>query len=444
MRILYVLLLLPFLFSCDNDLTTIGQDFIDNESGFIQHSINLENTRTIKLDSFVTSCGRVGEYINVLYMGRYNDNKGVNNYSGLTQAIPTFQICPYSFPGISTVAKLDSITFNFAYSGKLWGDTLNPTPQTFHLYRLSERPEALESYNYFFYSNSKIPYQNGEKLASVTFIPKTDYMTELHFVLTENTTAKYLWEQSLNDSDRLFDHLPFSFLDYFKGLAIVPDENNNCILGIHSQPDSLYMAFYYNTGADDQTQSILKFPLSQRDLQYNQFTNVPSPYYTALTTQTQSVTLDENNHIPALIEGLSGYCMKVTLPSPEPLAEYTTIVKAELEFEIEPIGTDYIPYPNTLIAYKTNNLNEIMGILTNDAAGQTPIQGFPRIDPFDKSEIKYTFNITDYYKRLVQSIDPIESSKEILISVPTISSSFDRVIIQKTPILKIYYGNYKL
>ena len=74
MRLIFFLLIATLgLYSCNNDLTTIGQDLINNGNHIEVQTTLLKETGTIKIDSFITSSGRYGSAITEMFMGRYAD-----------------------------------------------------------------------------------------------------------------------------------------------------------------------------------------------------------------------------------------------------------------------------------------------------------------------------------------------------------------------------------
>ena len=90
--------------------------------------------------------------------------------------------------------------------------------------------------------------------------------------------------------------------------------------------DSLYLEFHYSSAGISNT---LRFPLSQREFQYNQILNYPTPEFATLTNQKQSVPFKEVKL--ALTQGLCGYMTKMTLPTAPLYDKYMTIVKANLK-----------------------------------------------------------------------------------------------------------------
>lgn len=108
MRLLVFIGVFFALYSCNNNLSTIGQDMINNTNHIELQTIQIEEVSTVKVDSFITSMGiNYGNEINKLFMGKYEDE-----YSGTTRAVPCFQIAPIYQPNIATGAVLDSVTLN--------------------------------------------------------------------------------------------------------------------------------------------------------------------------------------------------------------------------------------------------------------------------------------------------------------------------------------------
>ena len=190
MRIIFFLVFtILVLSSCNNDLTTIGQDLIYNENQIEVKTSFIEQTGTVRLDSFITSGGRYGDAISQMFMGRYEDQM-----SGTTVTYPCFQLVPSSTPNIAARIKLDSVTFHFKFGNKLWGDTISsPQIQTFDLYRLSELPYLNTEKGEYIYNVASIAW--GDSLGRVSFLPKRANMKEAEFKLENNDFLIDLFEK---------------------------------------------------------------------------------------------------------------------------------------------------------------------------------------------------------------------------------------------------------
>lgn len=439
MRLLVFIGVFFALYSCNNNLSTIGQDMINNTNHIELQTIQIEEVSTVKVDSFITSMGiNYGNEINKLFMGKYEDE-----YSGTTRAVPCFQIAPTYQPNIATGAVLDSVTLNFTYAGEMWGDTLTDLRiQEFKLYQLKSLPELDYDESGYFYNTAQVNIQS-DPLSSVVFYPRASNIKNAYFKLSESFGEELF--QKMQYRDPIFqisanNPIPFiNFLNYFKGLAIVPSESNNCIMSIRAVSDSLYLQFHYHEG---NVQSSISLPLSQPEYMYNRIVTEPTGPFTELTDQEKQVYFEEADDI-AIAQGLSGYMVKLTLPAPPLNRPYTTIIKAELTLKPKTFVDNIINYPRNLYVYQTNKINEIKGFLLNNPnnSSSTITGKYTQFDP-NRANDRYVFDMTGYYQYLSAN-PPLQEKNEILLSIPYWTSNFDRMIVDELPLLKIYYAIYK-
>ncbi|MEG0795614.1 MAG: DUF4270 family protein [Odoribacter sp.] len=436
MRFIFLLsTIVLWLYSCNNDLSGIGQDLINNGNQIEVKSILLSETGTIKIDSFITSSGRYGKGMAEMYMGRYEDV-----YSGTTMAYPCFQLVPAYQPSIASRFTLDSVTFHFNFGEKIWGDTVNPVPQTFTLYQLSDLPTLKTDDNDYFYNTNSIPW--GKELARTSFIPKNRIMKYVYFRLPNDEFTEDLFNKMKNN-DPIFKPVAsssisyYKFLNYFKGLAIQTSADNNCLFSIQMKPDSLYMRFHYHD-SDIKNSFDLKLLTESNKYQYYTIKNEPAPQFAALTNQKDEVPFTNNKL--AMAQGLSGYMVKINIPEPEIPETFKTVVKAEIEIKPKVWYSPIVASPSMISVYHTNKLNEIKDIVFNST--DNPVIGKYKNDPGNLDNNRYIFDITDYYQQL--STQPSQNLKrEILLTIPNLTSSFDRMLVKDTPILRVYYATYK-
>lgn len=434
--------ILLFIYACNNDLKTIGQDMIDNGNYIGEDNLVVSRMSTIRIDSFATSSGIYSETsINEIIAGKYTDE-----YGGTTTAVPCFQISPTYRPSISTRAALDSVTFHIRYGGKIWGDTIfNPQLQEFDLYRLSALPEFDYDDNGYFYNTTKV--NLGEKIGTTEFLPKRANINRAYFRIDDALADTLFNKIKYREDDDIYEpnatSTPFlKFLHYFKGLAIVPHEDNNCLISFSALADSLYLQFNYKEGGADR---ILRFPLAQKEYQYNSFQTNPAetgpgePRFEALKKQEDEVSFEKAKNI-ALAQGLSGYMIKLTLPNPLLYPSYTTIIKAQLEIKPEYFSNNPIQYAKQVIVYTTDDMNRITGYLQNSSTSN--VIGTLQLNDQNSNENRYIFDLTEFYQRKL-SQTPSAKEQQILISIPNLSLSYDYMIAREMPIVKIYYANYK-
>ena len=75
--------------ACNNDVTSIGQDLLNDDSYVELVKYNIENSSTIKLDSFPTSTAKTGSELYNLIVGAIKDP-----VTGFTNAQPYFSLVP--------------------------------------------------------------------------------------------------------------------------------------------------------------------------------------------------------------------------------------------------------------------------------------------------------------------------------------------------------------
>lgn len=425
MRILSFLALVVVICSCNNNLTQIGQDMVDNESYVFLEKQEIFETYTMKIDSFVTSRYYSSDpAITTLMAGRYSDD-----ISGTTVATPYFQVAPSGSTDLSSTFIFDSLTFNFKLNGKLWGDTINPRLQTFYLYRLAEVPKLNSDQKNVFYNTHTVPL--AEKLATASFFSKKEGVSKAYFKLDYNFGLQLF--QDMQNRSPNFDSQS-AFVLFFKGLAMVPDESNDCMIPIAAIPDSLYLRFHYHKTEDKST---LDFNLAMTELQFNNIKTILPPKFDALRKQEDKVSIEETDY--SIAQGLNGYMLKIDLPLPKITGEYTTLVKAELELRPMIMSNPIISEPPYLYVYRSNKKNDLVQMIMN---GQEPLRAELRIDPLNKEENRYVINLTDYYQALLGEALWPESTNQLILTIPNVGSSYNRLIVNKIPVLKLYYATY--
>lgn len=141
----------------------------------------------------------------------------------------------------------------------------------------------------------------------------------------------------------------------------------------------------------------------------------------------------------AIVQGLSGYMVKMVLPEPDIQSTYKTVVKAEIEIKPRVWASPEVAYPSTISVYYTNKINEIKGVAYNST--NNPITG-KYIKTENNEEDRYIFDITDYYQTISRYSDS-KDVRQLLLTIPNLTSSFNRMIIKDVPVLRVYYASYK-
>ena len=113
--------------------------------------------------------------------------------------------------------------------------------------------------------------------------------------------------------------------------------------------------------------------------------------------------------------------------------------KAEIEIKPRVWASPEIAYPSTISVYYTNKINEIKGVAYNST--NNPITG-KYVKTENNEEDRYIFDITDYYQTISRYSDS-KDVRQLLLTIPNLTSSFNRMIIKDVPVLRVYYASYK-
>ena len=461
MRIFFLASLLFALYSCNNDLNTIGDTMVPAEGYVNIETFDIE-TSTVRLDSFPTSLNILSKALesNQLILGKMTDN-----VTGVTTATPYFQ-----FIGSGNSGKLnydenyvyDSLTlvFPFSYTDTkiLAGDTA--TLQTYRVYRLDSFPPT----NFddpCMYSNESLPlYVPEEPLATLSVRLEKQFFTQYYsdqpYFKLDDKLGRELFalirrKDSILETDKVLD-----FMRYFAGLTIVPDKDNMALLPIDGSSLSLRCHYHLDENAGIYT----FFPLAYYNNDgggYYAFTNIehsPSARFSHVSWNNPLPYTQENK---AVIQGQNGYMLKMKLPFKSDVNPYRTILKVEIVLEPKIDNFEDIPEPTTIQVFTLDKYSRISGKLT-DLSGNS-VYGYLETNPYYKEDRKYRIDITDYYNSMVNNgtggIDPELNlliglagspiqvrDDEINTFVGANNLTFQRLIVDKTPVLRIYYANY--
>ena len=418
--------------SCSDDIYNdtdfvAGETFTDSNIRLILIDTLTVSTSTMKFDSLATS-----ESTRIL-TGKYSDA-----VFGTVRASSYMQFLPETYT-IDSEAVFDSLVMVLGYDNYYYNDTLQKN--TIHIKKIIENlnPESDD----YFYNTSKISYDeddlglyeyNPRPLAgdSITIKMIDDFGTDIF---------SKLQEKDIVNSDE--------YRDYFKGIALLPDETDNgSIIGFSKSSENTYMRLYYSTETEYESEQ------EYFDIQINA-TTTPIPFFNSITaedpiTQLQGLTdskvnlesSDSNNE--SYIQSGVGIAMRVQFPSITSLYDIPgsgTILDGTLK--IKPVAQSYndnLKLRDTLAVYVVDQNNDLTETLSSTS------YAILNRDNQEFNDIYYEISLSYYLEELYLKDRDIDDA---LILLPVdYNSTVDRFIMsgngngENETILELTYGIY--
>lgn len=350
---------------------------------------------TIMMDSVVTS----GQ--SKILLGRTKDN-----IFGEVKSSSLFEIAPASF-GITSknIAVYDSIALYLTYDNYYYGDTL----KTFKLsvYPLESRIKLNSDAN--LYNTSKFKYSSNE-IGNISFLPRPTKKNNYLKINIDNTYGQYLFNLIKTGNVDSQEY----FLNFIKGLAIVPSSDNQAFLSfgignsisLANEEITTVMRLYYHTkssnGADD-TNYTLDFNV-RSGYQYNKID------YDFSNSELQN--LAPKNPLDSKTVGNKAYQFsalgiytKVEVPYINKILNlYPNISFLDANMNVKPAYGTYDKknyLPGSLKYYIADKTNSILSAFTSSSGQEVSITLSTNNEFQDNSQ--YTFSVTDYLKNMVDS-----------------------------------------
>ena len=334
MRIVFLAGLLFALYSCNNDLNTIGDTMVPAEGYVNIETFDIE-TSTVRLDPFPTSLNILTNMLesNQLTLGKMTDKT-----TGVTTATPYFQLIGSGNTGIPNYDDnyvYDSLTlaFPFKYDETkiLAGDTTSL--QTYRVYRLKNFPPT-DFDDPCIYSNDTLPLYDPENpLATLSVRLEKQFFTqrnkEAYFKL-DNALGRELFGLIRRQDSILDQSNALDFMRYFAGLTIVPDKDNMALLPIDGSRLSLTCHYHLDVKTGTYTFQPLAAYSSGGYYAFTNIEHTPSDRFSNVSWYNPLPYTQENK---AVIQGQNGYMLKMKLPFKSDVNPYRTILKVEIVLE---------------------------------------------------------------------------------------------------------------
>lgn len=308
----------------------------------------------------------------------------------------------------------DSLVLSLDYTTDIYAN--NTVPLTLNIHRLTEGFQDKASY----FTNSTLNYDSNV-LGSVTFDPKVlrtkktdqDSIAPVNIKL-DIALANELLAQS--GKEPLKDQ--FKFVQFFKGIAIVPTQAApREIFALNTGSTRTKLTLYYKNGTEKK-----EYTFTMGGSNIRNFSNI-----SVNRAGTVLEGLDKYELLPSTATGGETYLQagtqlftKLIIPEltkfKEDYGDSIVINRAELVVPVKTNSTATLAAPQQLAIYETNNTNRILYTIKGEAKtvpADNPnfmnVYTFPTRLEFKKksdSEGNYTVNLTAYVQAILRGDKP--------------------------------------
>jgi hypothetical protein len=384
-----------------------GEIFTDSNIRVLQMDTLTARISTMKFDSIITSQG------SRMLIGEYSDPA-----FGHVRSSSFIELIPSSYT-IDSDAVYDSILFVLRYDKYYYNDTLSQN--TIHIKALNERLNPADDSD--FYNNSIISF-NEEDLGTVSFDPRPLGTDSLN-VRISDLMGLELFENLQDKNITNYDE----FINYFYGLTIQPDGNDNgTVLGFSLASG---MRLYYSIpGETESVQYFTDFTINTSSSPIPFFNRIsttePNAYLSSLTDNEISLYSEDADNQSFIQSGI-GVTTRIEFPyikSVYDIQGQGTLLDATLR--IKPKETSYndaLILRDTLSVYIVDQ--------NNDLTGETTMMAILNRDDQEFNNIFYEIPISSYLEELL--VTYLEATEALILLPYDYNATVDRFILDIDP-----------
>ncbi|MCI2227708.1 DUF4270 domain-containing protein [Polaribacter sp. MSW13] len=387
--------------SCTSDETLsykVGSDFIETDIQVRLIDTFSIKAGTYKLDSLPTS------NTSRILLGSLFDN-----YFGHLTAKSYLQLSPSSL-SIDAEAVYDSIgmilNYDNYYYYYYYGDTTKI--QSYNIYRVTQTIEPEEGTT--FYNTSTLHYDPAS-LGELSFTPKPNKSTDSLYIPMKVELGEEIFNKIVDNDINTID----DFLQYFKGIAIVPDTTlDSHVLGfnistIESTARNSKVRLYYTVNDDDDNENnsyYVDFVLSDATKQFNEIRSDLSSTILDSFEDVEDIKLSTSTDNLIFAQGGTGISSRIEIPSIKKLSEISntsSVLSAELTFK--PLNGSYSnsnSLDETLLVYVVDHKNRVIKELV-DIDGNVVNAVLNQDGSEFNSNTYYSINLSGYVEEILQS-----------------------------------------
>jgi hypothetical protein len=429
-----LLLLCLLISSCSSDAYfSIGTGWVDKNLKLVYVDSCSAKLSTVRIDSTPTYNQ------SVIFVGKYDDVNTVTNekLTGTIKATSYIEISNSSVSDLGNNTFFDSLVIEMRFNGSYMGDTLNKDMHL-RIHQLEERMKLdVVVGTEVFYNTTTFRY-NPVPLAKATF-PIRPHNTSWGIardggiilepvrITLPDTLGQKIFDKIVNKDEDVESNE--KFLNYFKGLVFVADDDVETIVGFRA--DSTFkMNLYYHIQEEFKTDRVITFSINPR----NQFNNIVSDRSGTNLLPDLFVNNEIESHLTgnqSFIASGDGLYTKIEFPGLHDImltSDYGIVEQATLE--IRPVyGTyqQYTPIPFSLNIAASTVGGESETALT-DTQGQNQ-SGTLTVDPQFWDKTLYSFDVTAFVQNQLSAPESQKMHLTLRLPSSTMQNSIQRVVI---------------
>lgn len=412
--------LLWLLTSCNNENLNdsdflVGDAFTDSNIRVVLIDTLTVEMSTMKLDSIMTSQSTR------MLVGRYADP-----VFGAVSASSHMGLIPSEY-AIDVEAEYDSIALYLNFDGYYYNDTT--MTNTIQVKRILKTLRPFEGDD--FYNTTTVEYHEDD-LGFFSYSPRPMEADTLQLKLTDDFGSdifQRLQEDLITSSDE--------FVDYFKGIALLPGEDDNgSVIGFSKELGASFVRLYFSTAEENErVQEYIDFNLNLAE--------APVPFYNQIITENpidplKTLINKEVNLSSSDADGLSfiqsglGIASRVQFPNIKNIFDIKgqgTIMDAVLK--IKPTNgtySDQLILRDELSVYIVDKNNDVTEQLV--IAEVLPVTGVLNRENEEFNDIYYEISLVSYLEKLL--LTELETDEALILIPEDFNSTVDRFVLNGT------------
>lgn len=400
--------------ACQDDNSQLGESLVTTSFYNVYVDTCYIDISTILLDSIETQSDTVTQ------IGHYSDE----TWGDITSIYYAEFNMPTLSPNSDYGYTFDSLTLRLIPSGDWWGDTL--TQQRINIYQLPraiilDNDEALYNIN-----SRELP---DTFLTSFTFSPKPEKKVWIEVRLPDALGKQ--WLNDLVAEDDYFDSQE-DFKRAFGGLALVPEDDGNCITGFSVNDSSMIMMLYYKRVRSTTTSYTIHMK-ANTDYAFTGIVHDPTGTDLDMDTGIENLIHSYEMDNKAYMQGLTGYYNQIEFPYINNLESEGKIVSVESAvMYLYPVRRSYdnSKLPEDIYLYITDE-NNVLEDYVYGSDGVTVQTGNLTTD--DSNRYYYSFDMTEFVRNNFGTWG--SNRQKLLMNMPDeqVTSTFNQVIFQNDP-----------